>query len=89
MQPAMPSTRRQIVTARAERPHRGRIQVRIRRLAVVADSPLTTPQLVRRLYEPPFKHWHYSNVRRAAAKYCERVGHRVSRGKPVLWKRRD
>jgi hypothetical protein len=74
------------VTARAERPHHGRIQINIRRLAIVADGLLTTPQLVRRLYKPPFKHWHYSNVRRAAAKYCERVGYRASRGKPVLWR---
>ena len=55
----------------------GKIQKRIRRALIVADRPLLTIDLVESAYPratPPYAHWHYKSVRRAATRFAQRVG---------------
>ena len=68
------------------RQRNGRIQIKIRRLLIIADRAMTTTELLRELYPGPRKGWHYVEVYSAARKFCIRAG-RSSRGsgRPILW----
>jgi len=58
----------------------------MRRLLIIAGRPMTTGQLARRIYPPPFRRWHADYVRRTAPLVAVRVRQVRSRGHPVLWR---
>jgi hypothetical protein len=79
------SDRGGINAVRPRRPPTGRIQTMLRRQFIVADKPLTTPELVRLIYPRQTQDWHYRQVRRAARRFAVEVARRRSRGFPILW----
>jgi hypothetical protein len=68
------------------RPRNGLIETRTRRFVIAANHPSTTTEMLRQIYPGPRQHWQYWAVRRAAAKFCIRVGRsRSGSGRPWLW----
>jgi hypothetical protein len=67
-------------------PRIGPVRRKLRRVLIVAGYPMTTGQLARRIYPPPFKRWHADYVRRAVPMVAERIGQVRSAGLPVLWR---
>jgi hypothetical protein len=62
------------------------MQVRIRRELIIAGRPLTTRQLMDRIYSRPTQHWHYGSVREAARKFAVEDRRQRSRGEPIVWR---
>jgi hypothetical protein len=73
-------------TARTDYSRNGRIQTRVRRVLIVRGKPMSTTELRLAVYGRPFRDWQRKQIRESAARFCERFGHRASRGKPVLWR---
>jgi hypothetical protein len=77
--------RSQILAASAsKRPHRGRLQHRIRRLVTIADEPPSTVELARAHYGEPTEHWHRVSIRRSAPAFCEPIGCTL-RHRSTIW----
>lgn len=76
----------------ARGPRVGRVELRVRWAFIAAGRPLSTTELMRRVYPRvgKFKRWHSYNVRRAAPKFAVRIGRsQVGSGSPILWKAKD
>jgi hypothetical protein len=55
------------------------------RRQLIISGELTTPQIAKRIYGLPTKHWHCFNVRRAAGKFAVEAYRRRSPGCPIVW----
>jgi len=73
---ARPFSRHRQVVHAANQPRTGRIARLIRRVLIIAGTPLTTTELIGHIYDRPIKHWMYDGVRKAAKKFCVAVGRR-------------
>jgi hypothetical protein len=67
-------------------PRVGHVRLKLRRTPIIAGCPMTTGQLARRIYPPPFKRWHADYVRRCAPLVADRVRQLASPGEPWLWR---
>jgi hypothetical protein len=83
------SLRRPTIPIRPNRPRVGRIQTRVRRELIASGRPLTTRELMDRIYPRPTQHWQYRVVRGAAAKFAEPVRRIRRPGHPWVWRLKD
>jgi hypothetical protein len=81
----MPPNRRPQTAVRRNWTRIGRVQLRARRLLIIAGQ-VTTSEMARRIYGTQPKPWQLDQVRKSAAKFAVEVERRRSPGAPILWR---